>query len=311
MPEHMKLYPKQSVTISQNFLLIGAGLIGGSLTLALKHAQAVAHVTGVGRNADVMRQALQLGIVDSVVLANSSEFNQAVQTADIIVLAMPVGQTRAVCAQIAPHLQAHTIITDVGSTKTSVYRDAHAALGDKIAQFVLAHPIAGREVNGPQAAQADLYINKKVMLCPHATNRTADIHTVAALWQAAGAQVFELDLHAHDAIFAAVSHLPHVLAYALMNHVADSDLSTDKFAMAGAGFRDFTRIAAASPEMWRDVCLNNKEAILSELDGYLAHVQQLREVIARKDAQAMLAQFTKASERRLSWQTQSLKGNHV
>jgi prephenate dehydrogenase len=298
----MRPYKNKALSKPQNLVLIGAGLIGGSLTLALKHAQAVARVTGVGRNADVMRQALQLGIVDSVVLANSNEFNQAVQTADIIVLAMPVGQTRAVCAQIAPHLQAHTIITDVGSTKTSVYRDAHAALGDKIAQFVLAHPIAGREVNGPQAAQADLYRNKKVMLCPHATNRTADIHTVAALWQAAGAQVFELDLHAHDAIFAAVSHLPHVLAYALMNHVADSDLSADKFAMAGAGFRDFTRIAAASPEMWRDVCLKNQEAILNELDGYLDHVNALRAAIANRDETQLDQQFTQASERRLAWQ---------
>ena len=297
----MKHYSKLENPSTQNLLLIGAGLIGGSLTLALKHAQAVGHVTGVGRNADVMRQALQLGIVDSVVLANSSEFNQAVHAADIIVLAMPVGQTRAVCAQIAPHLQAHTIITDVGSTKTSVYHDAQAALGDKIAQFVLAHPIAGREVNGPQAAQADLYVNKKVMLCPHATNRTADIQTVAALWQAAGAQVFELDLHAHDAIFAAVSHLPHVLAYALMNHVADSDLSADKFAMAGAGFRDFTRIAAASPEMWRDVCLANKDAILTELDRYLVHAQQLREMIAASDADNLLSEFCRASEMRLNW----------
>lgn len=297
----MKNFSQLSIITPKNLLLIGAGLIGGSLTLALKHAQAVAHVTGVGRNADVMRQALQLGIVDSVVLANSSEFNLAVQTADIIVLAMPVGQTRAVCAQIAPHLQAHTIITDVGSTKTSVYHDAHAALGDKIAQFVLAHPIAGREVNGPQAAQADLYVSKKVMLCPHATNRTADIHTVAALWQAAGAQVFELDLQAHDAIFAAVSHLPHVLAYALMNHVADSDLSADKFAMAGAGFRDFTRIAAASPEMWRDVCLANKDAILTELDRYLVHAQQLREMIAASDADNLLSEFCRASEMRLNW----------
>ena len=301
----MKPFSTKASPKPQNLLLIGAGLIGGSLTLALKHAQAVAHVTGVGRNAEVMRQALQLGIVDSVVLANSSEFNQAVQAADIIVLAMPVGQTRAVCAQIAPHLQAHTIITDVGSTKTSVYHDAHAALGDKIAQFVLAHPIAGREVNGPQAAQADLYVNKKVMLCPHATNRTTDIHAVAALWQAAGAQVFELDLQAHDAIFAAVSHLPHVLAYALMNHVADSDLSADKFAMAGAGFRDFTRIAAASPEMWRDVCLNNQEAILNELDGYLAHAKALRSIILSEDSDRILDEFTRASEKRLAWEKEN------
>ncbi|MGL4766819.1 MAG: prephenate dehydrogenase [Formosimonas sp.] len=288
-----------------NLLLIGAGLIGGSLTLALKHAGVVAHVTGVGRNASVIAQAQQLGIVDAVVLADTAEFAAAVQSANIIVLAMPVGQTRAVCEKIAPHVQPDTLITDVGSTKTSVYLDAQAALGDKIAQFVLAHPIAGREVNGPQAALADLYVNKKVMICPHERNRADDIHTIAALWQATGAQVFELSLAAHDEIFAAVSHLPHVLAYALMNHVADSDLSADKFAMAGAGFRDFTRIAAASPEMWRDVCLANKEAVLRELDGYLAHAQQLREVIAREDAQAMLEQFTKASEKRLAWGKES------
>ena len=297
----MKPFAKLAEPKINNLLLIGAGLIGGSLTLALKQAGVVRHVVAVGRSATVIDEALKLGIADTAVSIDSAEFKTAIAQADVIVLAMPVGQTKVVCEKIAPHLKADTIITDVGSTKKSVYDDAHAALGDKITQFVLAHPIAGRELNGPSAALADLYLNKKVMVCPHARNHPDDITTIAAMWQATGAQVYELSLNAHDAIFAAVSHLPHVLAYALMNHVADSELSADKFAMAGAGFRDFTRIAAASPEMWRDVCLNNKEAILQELDAYLNHAQQLRETIAHSDSATLLEHFTKASEKRLSW----------
>ena len=301
MNTHMKIFPALPAPKINNLLLIGAGLIGGSLTLALKHAGVVRHVIGSGRSATVMDEAVRLGVVDVAVHRDSPEFIHAVKTADVIVLAMPVGQTRTVCELIAPHIQPDTLITDVGSTKTSVYNDAHAALGDKITQFVLAHPIAGREINGPAAALADLYVNKKVMICPHAHNHTADIDTIAALWQATGAQVFELSLAAHDEIFAAVSHLPHVLAYALMNHVADSDLSVDKFAMAGAGFRDFTRIAAASPEMWRDVCLANQAAIVAEMDAYLQHAQQLRDAIVAQDEVTILKQFKKASEKRLAW----------
>ena len=300
----MKTYPQLPSQPIGKLLLIGAGLIGGSLTLALKKAHAVQHVTGVGRRESVMREALQLGLIDDFVAPNTPEYAQAVANADIIVLAMPVGQTQAVLRDLLPHLAPHTIITDAGSTKQSVYDDARAVLGERIHQFVLAHPIAGREVNGPQAALADLYVNKKIMVCPlpqPAHNTPEQITTVVAMWQATGGLVYQMDLQAHDAIFAAVSHVPHVLAYALMNHVADSNLSDDKFAMAGAGFRDFTRIAAASPEMWRDVCLNNREAILHDLDVYLAHVQQLRDKIAASDGDEILSEFTRASEKRLAW----------
>ena len=297
----MNPYPKLAPPKINRLLLIGAGLIGGSLTLALKQAGVVRHVIGVGRTASVMDEAQALGVIDVAVVVDTAEFYDAVQSADVIVLAMPVGQTRTMLDKIAPHLSTDTIVTDVGSTKTSVYNDARAALGDKIAQFVLAHPIAGREVNGPAAALAQLYVNKNVMICPHASNHSDDIELIAAMWQATGAQVFELSLAAHDEIFAAVSHLPHILAYALMNHVADSDLSSDKFAMAGAGFRDFTRIAAASPEMWRDICLSNNDAILKELDAYLAHTQALRDDIAAGNSDAILEQFAKASEKRLGW----------
>lgn len=297
----MNLRPNLPAPKINNLLLIGAGLIGGSFALALKQAGVVRHITGVGRSAEVMNDALTLGIVDTVVSIGTPELVHATQTADVILLAMPVGQTQDVCKRLAPYLQPHTIVTDVGSTKTSVYHDAKSALGDKITQVVLAHPIAGRELNGPQAALTDLYVNKKVMICPHEHNRAADIDTIVALWQATGAHAYELNLAAHDEIFAAVSHLPHILAYALMNHVADSELSNDKFAMAGAGFRDFTRIAAASPEMWRDVCLANKEAILHELDGYLLYAQQLRQDIANTDGNELFSQFIKASNKRLAW----------
>ena len=297
----MKTYPQLPSQPIGKLLLIGAGLIGGSLTLALKKARVVQHVTGVGRRESVMREALQLGLIDDFVAPNTPEYAQAVANADIIVLAMPVGQTQAVLRDLLPHLAPHTIITDAGSTKQSVYEDALAVLNDKINQFVLAHPIAGREVNGPSAALADLYVGKKIMVCPTEHNSTEQIRTVVGMWQATGGHVYELDLNAHDAIFAAVSHVPHVLAYALMNHVANDALCDDKFTMAGAGFRDFTRIAAASPEMWRDVCLANKAAIVAELDGYLQHTQQLRDAIVADSSEAILEQFVKASEKRLAW----------
>ncbi len=300
----MKLYATLPPPQIQNLLLVGAGLIGGSLTLALKNAGVVQNVTGIGRRVEVMQHAVELGLIDRFVQPNTPEYAAAVASADVIVLAMPVGQTQAVLRDLLPHLAPHTIITDAGSTKQSVYDDARAVLGKRIHQFVLAHPIAGREMNGPQAALADLYVNKKIMVCPlpqPAHNTPEQITTVVAMWQATGGLVYQMDLQAHDAIFAAVSHVPHVLAYALMNHVADSNLSDDKFAMAGAGFRDFTRIAAASPEMWRDVCLNNREAILHDLDVYLAHVQQLRDKIAASDGDEILSEFTRASEKRLAW----------
>ena len=300
----MKLYATLPPPQIKNLLLVGAGLIGGSLTLALKNAGVVQNVTGIGRRVEVMQHAVELGLIDRFVQPNTPEYAAAVASADVIVLAMPVGQTQAVLRDLLPHLAPHTIITDAGSTKQSVYDDARAVLGERIHQFVLAHPIAGREVNGPQAALDDLYVNKKIMVCPlpqPAHNTPEQITTVVAMWQATGGLVYQMDLQAHDAIFAAVSHVPHVLAYALMNHVADSNLSDDKFAMAGAGFRDFTRIAAASPEMWRDVCLNNREAILHDLDVYLAHVQQLRDKIAASDGDEILSEFTRASEKRLAW----------
>ena len=300
----MKLYATLPPPQIKNLLLVGAGLIGGSLTLALKNAGAVQNVIGIGRRIEVMQHAVELGLIDHFVQPNTAEYATAVASADIIVLAMPVGQTQAVLRDLLPYLSDHTILTDAGSTKQSVYDDALAVLGERVSQFVLAHPIAGREVNGPQAALADLYVNKKIMVCPlpqPAHNTPEQIATVVGMWQATGGLVYELPLAAHDAIFAAVSHVPHVLAYALMNHVADSNLSDDKFAMAGAGFRDFTRIAAASPEMWRDVCLNNREAILHDLDLYLAHAQQLRDQIAAADSEALLNEFTRASEKRLAW----------
>lgn len=297
----MKLYATLPTPQIKNLLLVGAGLIGGSLTLALKNAGVVHNVIGIGRRIEVMQHAVELGLIDHFVQPNTAEYADAVRSADVIVLAMPVGQTQAVLRDLLPYLSEHTILTDAGSTKQSVYDDALAVLGERVHQFVLAHPIAGREVNGPQAALADLYVNKKIMVCPMAHNTPEQITTVVGMWQATGGLVYELPLAAHDAIFAAVSHVPHVLAYALMNHVADSNLSDDKFAMAGAGFRDFTRIAAASPEMWRDVCLNNREAILHDLDLYLVHAQQLRDKIAASDDEAILSEFTRASEKRLAW----------
>ena len=303
----MKLYATLPPPQIKNLLLVGAGLIGGSLTLALKNAGVVQNVTGIGRRVEVMQHAVELGLIDRFVQPNTPEYAAAVASADVIVLAMPVGQTQAVLRDLLPHLAPHTIITDAGSTKQSVYDDARAVLGERIHQFVLAHPIAGREVNGPQAALADLYVNKKIMVCPlpqPAHNTPEQITTVVAMWQATGGLVYQMDLQAHDAIFAAVSHVPHVLAYALMNHVADSNLSDDKFAMAGAGFRDFTRIAASHPAIWTDVSFANQDSLLQLIDAQQQELQRLKDLILAGDAQALYAYYDQAQQQRDAWPPQ-------
>jgi len=281
--------------IVEKLAIVGAGLIGGSFALALKQAGAVREVLGVGRNPARLTVARELGLIDRAV--DWAEAGQA----DCILLALPVGETEAVLKALAPHLKAGAIVTDAGSTKANVVEAARAALGGRFADFVPGHPIAGSEQSGPGAARADLYRGKRVVLTPQTGTRADAVATVRALWEAAGAQVETLDAVLHDRIFAAVSHLPHLAAYALVDDLAQRADGDTFFRFAASGFRDFTRIAGSSPEMWRDIALANREAVLAELDAYLASLQALRSAVSADDAEALLAIFSRARAAREHW----------
>ncbi|MBT8588301.1 prephenate dehydrogenase/arogenate dehydrogenase family protein [Polynucleobacter paneuropaeus] len=273
--------------------IVGVGLIGASLGLALKQAGVVTKVLGVGRSQLNLEQALKIGAIDGAV-----DLVDAAKQSDLIVLCVPVAQMRATFAAIEPHLASKTLITDAGSTKGDVILAAKEVLGKKACQFVPAHPIAGGAQHGASAAKADLFFGKQVIICPLQENSPQDIALIEKFWQAVGALVKMLSSVQHDAIYAAVSHLPHILSYALMASVINSEDAADKLSHIGAGFKDFTRIAASSPEMWRDICLANSTSILKELDQYLAIVQHLRKLIADNDGAGIERLFAKASKAR-------------
>jgi prephenate dehydrogenase len=279
-------------------VIFGIGLIGGSFARALKAAGAVRHVVGVDRSQAFLARALELGYIDSAAQPGSEE---AIADADLVLLAAPVAQTGRILAALAPHLQPHTIVTDAGSTKSDVVAAARAALGGKIGQFVPGHPIAGRETNGPDAAIVDLYVGKKTVLTPLPENAPEAIARVAGAWQACGAIIHTLTPEEHDKVFAAVSHLPHLLAYALVDDIERKPHSGLLFQYAASGFRDFTRIAGSSPEMWRDISLANQAALLTELDAYLAQLTRLRASLAAGDAAALEATYANAQRARRQW----------
>jgi len=281
--------------IIDKLALVGTGLIGGSFALALKQAGAVREVLGVGRSPARLTIARELGLIDRAV--DWAEAGQA----DCILLAMPVGETGTVLKKLAPHLKSGAIVTDAGSTKADVVEAARAALGPRFADFVPGHPIAGSEQSGPGAARTDLYQGKRVVLTPQAETRADASATVSALWQAAGAQVETLDAVQHDRIFAAVSHLPHLAAFALVDNLAQRADGDTFFRFAAGGFRDFTRIAGSSPEMWRDIALANRDALVTELDAYLDALQSLRQAIDAGDADALLKIFSRARAAREHW----------
>jgi prephenate dehydrogenase len=277
--------------------IAGVGLIGGSFALALRRQNAVERIVGIGRSAATLVRARELGIIDEA----AASIADAMEGADLVLIAAPVAQTEAILASIRPHLKPGTIVTDAGSTKTDVVAAARRALGDKIGQFTPGHPIAGREKNGPEAATPDLYRGKKVILTPLAENAAKDVECVSAAWEACGARIHRLTPEEHDRVFAAVSHLPHLLAYALVDDIASKPHAELLFQYAASGFRDFTRIAASSPEMWRDITLANSTALLKELDAYLVRLQSLRGHLASGNGAAIEAVYVNAQRARLNW----------
>ncbi|NNG24528.1 prephenate dehydrogenase [Telluria aromaticivorans] len=281
----------------ERLVIVGAGLIGGSFALALKEAGAVRTVAGLGRSPDAMARALELGIVDEVCATPQD----AMRGADLVLLAAPVGQTGPILASLLPYLEPQTIITDAGSTKCDVVAAARAALGAHVGQFVPGHPIAGSESNGPDAAMPGLYRGKKTVLTPLPENAAGDVERVASAWRLCGSLIHTLSAQDHDRVFAAVSHLPHLLAYALVDDIAAKPHAGMLFQYAASGFRDFTRIAGSSPEMWRDISLANRDALLHELDAYLAQLTTLRAHLAAADGPGLEAVYANAQRARREW----------
>ncbi len=278
-------------------VVIGVGLIGGSAALALRAAGMVGHVTGVGRSQANLDDALRLGIIDEA----TGDYARALAAADVVLVATPVAQMPAVFAGIAPHLQPAAIVTDAGSTKQDVIAAARAALGTKFAQFVPAHPISGTEHAGAAAAFPELFRGRRVVLAPEPETDKASAATVAALWEATGASVSVMSAARHDSIFAAVSHLPHLLAFALVEELALRPDAPEYFDFAAGGFRDFTRIASSSPEMWRDIAIANRDALLAELRRYREQLERMERMIQASDANGLGSLFATARAARNDW----------
>jgi prephenate dehydrogenase len=284
-------------------VVLGVGLIGGSFALALREARRVRTVVGVGRSRTNLDTARELGIVDRTVMLDG-DWIAEIADADVVLLAAPVAQYAGLLTAMAGRLGERTIVTDAGSTKQNVIAAARGTLGNSIAQFVPAHPIAGTEHSGAAAAFPSLFRNRNVVLTPLPETNPAATATIAGLWEACGGRVRVLDPAAHDRVFAAVSHLPHVLAFGLVDAFAARPDAGDIFRFAASGFRDFTRIAASSPEMWRDISLANRDALLTEIGAFRAQIDRLATMIATNDGDGLEALFTRARKARREWEAQ-------
>lgn len=278
-------------------VVIGVGLIGGSFALALKKAKAVKHVVGVGRSRRNLAAALKMRIIDEA----STDVAHAVADADLVLLAIPVGQMAEVMARIAPHLPQRAVVTDGGSTKQDVVAHARRFLGAHFPRFVPAHPIAGTENSGAAAAFADLYRGRNVIITPQPETTARALRLVRMAWQRCGARIVRLEAQEHDAIFAAVSHLPHVLVFALVNSLARRPDAKKLFGFSAGGLRDTVRIAGSSPEMWRDICAANRDELLAVLDDYEDELESVRSAIESGDGATLERMFEHARTARNKW----------
>ena len=274
--------------------VIGVGLIGGSFALALKQAGKVTHVVGVGRNRANLELARERRIIDAI----APDAAAAARDADLVLVAAPVAQFPAIFSQLS---DCQALITDAGSTKRDVVAAARAALGARIAQFVPGHPVAGAEQSGAAAAMASLFLDRRVVLTPLPENRPEAVQRVEDAWRACGARISRLGAEEHDAVLAAVSHLPHLLAYALVHDIAARGNAEQLFSYAAGGFRDFTRIASSHPEMWRDICVANRDQLLAELARYSAQLGLVEKLLQAADGDALEKLFTQARDARNRW----------
>ncbi len=280
--------------LTERVLIIGLGLIGGSLANALRARNICRTVVGFDRDKDEQETALRLGIIEEA----AADLLEAAAQADVIVLAVPVKAIESVLAEILPVLRPDTILTDVGSVKGNVVRSAIALFGCAPKRFIPGHPIAGSEKSGVAAADATLFEHHKVIITPLPESDPDAVTLIARMWQSVGAQVLQMDVARHDEVLAATSHLPHLLAFSLVDTLAQEQDCNDIFRYAAGGFRDFTRVAASDPTMWHDIGLANKQAILQKIDEFTSGVNRLRTAIESEDSLAMLGIFTRAKAAR-------------
>lgn len=271
-------------------LIIGVGLIGGSLARALRRAGQRVEIIGYGRNHLNLQRAVELGVIDRFV----TTLPAAVAESDLVVIAVPVGSTAAMLGAIRPYLAPGTVVTDVGSTKGSVAVAARAMLGGALTHFVPGHPIAGNERGGVEASTAELFERRMVVLTPLPETDREALARVRALWEIVGARVVEMEVEYHDRLLAATSHLPHVLAYALVEALARMDGGEDIFRYAAGGFRDFTRIASSDPVMWRDICLANASHLREALKAFRGCLDELDEMIRQGEGDKLAELFAGA-----------------
>ena len=283
--------------------LIGCGLMGGSFALALKRAGLVKRVVGYSKSPSTTSQARQLGVID--VEAPSALL--AVAGADIVLLAVPVSATEATFKSIKHLITPQTLVMDVGSTKRDVVDAARRALREQVGSFVPAHPITGKEVSGVEHAEPDLYIGKHVILTPIERTLPRQIQQATEVWSALGCNVVQMTPESHDAAFAAVSHLPHLIAFAMMHSLITQPKGAEYLQLAGPGFRDFTRIAASDPHMWRDILLANREELLAQSQSFQRALQSLEQLIDKQDGDALEDLIAQASDARADWRMVSFK----
>jgi prephenate dehydrogenase len=277
--------------------IVGCGLMGGSFALAMRQAQLAHKVVGYSPSERSRHLALELGVVDQAF----DQLPLAIQGSDLVLVAVPVSHMRATFAAIAPHLSDNALVMDVGSTKSDVIEAAEQGLGHKLKQWLPCHPIAGKEKAGVDQAEASLYQNRPLILTPLGVNSPAQIKRATALWQALGSRVHLMDPNAHDQAFAAVSHLPHLLAFAYLLGLMDQADHLEWMDRAGPGFRDFSRIAASDPVIWRDILLANAEHVLTQSQHFSAALDTLSQAIRSGDAQALQSLIQRASEQRAQW----------
>jgi len=284
----------EKITKINHLCIIGVGLIGGSFARAVREAGLVSHISGCGRQLDNLEKARQLGVID----AYHQDLKDAVKDADVIFIATPVGSFESILAEIKDSIKTGAIITDAGSTKVSVINAAKEIFDEVPEYFVPGHPIAGTENSGVEASFAQLYQNHRVIITPLEQTDADAVKIVTALWQSAGAKVVVMEAAHHDMVLAATSHLPHLLAFSLVNTLTTLDEKQEIFENAAGGFKDFTRIASSDPAMWQDICLANREALLEHLEHFNSDLKQLRLALQNKDADYLKKSFTRAKQSR-------------
>jgi len=292
----MQAHADQSAAKINTLAVIGVGLIGGSFAAACRKAGIVSRVIGAGRRPETLAHAVALGLIDKAVT-----LDEAAEQADLIFIAAPVGAFKSIFTALSPKLNSGALITDGGSTKQNVVAAAREGLQQYIGQFVPAHPMAGSHEKGPEAADAALYVGKRVILTPLPENKAADVARIQAVWQACGANITTTTPAQHDGMVAAVSHLPHWIAALFMQHIISSQDSGLKLQTAGSGFRDFTRVAQGSAEMWSDIFMANRDAMLHELKELRSVMDRAEQALEASDEAWLRDMLESAAKSRADW----------